>query len=437
MVGVFVFFKERKGSWVKRMIGISIFMALVPILNSAFYAFNSSYYARWYYMPILLMCLATVSLTEDEKVDWSSGYRWVFGITLATSLVIGLFPQKDDEGKISFGLFTRDNPGEYTYLVRFILACAIALISLLILGMLIKILKENLKSFYTTALICVCLVSVIYGNVFIATGRSHSYEIKEVVIDSLIEGEVDLHDDTNFRIDTFDGVDNTTMYLGYSGINAFHSVVPSSIMEFYESIGIERSVASRPSTDYPAIRSLLSVKYLFNRVDGDSFVDAQTGETAMQGYTYYDTQSGYFIYKNENYVPYGFSYDYYITEEYLENYSDTEKSALMLKGMVLNNEQAEKYNGILGNYEDVVNNYDAENDDVNVFLDYEAMVSDCNKLKKTSAKSFEINSNGFTAKVEREKENLVFFSIPYDKGWLATVNGASCEIEKVNVGLVS
>ena len=27
-------------------------MALVPVLNSAFYALNSSYYARWYYMPI-------------------------------------------------------------------------------------------------------------------------------------------------------------------------------------------------------------------------------------------------------------------------------------------------------------------------------------------------------------------------------------------------
>jgi hypothetical protein len=65
------------------------------------------------------------------------------------------------------------------------------------------------------------------------------------------------------------------------------------------------------------------------------------------------------------------------------------------------------------------------------------MVSDCNKLKKTSAKSFEINSNGFTAKVEREKENLVFFSIPYDKGWSATVNGAPCEIEKVNVGFMA
>lgn len=65
---------------------------MVPFLNSAFYAFNTSYYARWFYMPILMMCLATVSLTEDNSVNWRSGYKWVFGITLAISLVIGIFP---------------------------------------------------------------------------------------------------------------------------------------------------------------------------------------------------------------------------------------------------------------------------------------------------------------------------------------------------------
>ncbi len=437
MVGVFVWFKEKTGSWLKRMIGICIFMALVPILNSAFYAFNYSYYARWYYMPILLMCLATVSLTEDRKVDWSSGYKWVLGITMAVSLVIGVFPQKGEEDELIFGLFTRDDPGKYTYLSRFIMACAIALISLLILGMLLKILKENAKSFYKTSIVCVCIVSIVYGNVFIASGRSHSHKIKEVVIDSLIEGEVDFKDDTLFRIDAYDCVDNTAMYLNYSGINAFHSVVPASIMEYYTAIGIERSVGSRPSTDYPAIRPFLSVKYLVNRIDGKGFVDINTKEFAMQGYEYIDTQSGYYIYKNNNYVPYGFSYDYYMTNEYFEGYSDIEKSALMLKAMLLSEEQIEKYKNILANFEDLVNDYTASEDTPSVYFDYESMVWDCDRLKKTSAVSFETNNKGFTATVERERENLVFFSIPYDEGWSATVNGAPCEIEKVNVGFMA
>lgn len=435
MVGVFTWFKTKTGSWLKRVIGICIFMALVPILNSAFYAFNTSYYARWYYMPILLMCLMTVSLTEDKTVDWSYGYKWVLGITIAVSLVIGFFPQKNEEGEIIFGLYTQGE--DLTYVVRFAIACVIAIVSLVILGMLLKILKTNRKGFYNTAIVCVCIISIIYGNVFIISGRSHSYEIKEVMIDSLIEGEVDFNDDSEFRIDTYDCVDNTAMYLGVSGINAFHSVVPSSIMEFYEYIGIERSVASRPNTDYYAIRPLLSVKYLLNRVDGDSFIDVDTKETEMEGYTYIDTQSGYYIYENDNYVPYGFSYKYYMTEDFCGSYSDENRANLMLKAILLTDEQIEKYGHLFTNIDGMNRNKAPDDEERSLYFDYDSYVYDCQELKEISAFYFETDKYGFTAKVEREKENLVFFSIPYDEGWSATVNGVPCEIEKVNKGFMA
>ncbi|MBE6776835.1 MAG: hypothetical protein E7542_01805 [Ruminococcaceae bacterium] len=435
MVGVFTLFKNCKGSWLKRLLGISIFMALVPILNSAFYAFNSSYYARWFYMPILLMCLATATLTEDSKVDWSYGYKWVLGITIAVTAVIGLFPQYDEDGDLKFGLYTQSE--DNVYAIRFIIACVIAILSLVILGVLLRMLKRSPKVFYTTALVCVCVVSVIYGNVFMASGRSHSYKIKDVMIDSLIEGEVDFQDDSTFRIDTFDCVDNTAMYLGYSSINAFHSVVPSSIMEYYEYIGIERSVASRPSTDYHSIRPLLSVKYLLNRTDGDSFIDHDTKETAMEGYTYIDTQSGYYVYENDNYVPYGFSYDYYMSQEFCDAYSGENRANLMLKAVLLSEKQIEKYGYMFNNIEDVTR-HPAEGDEGrSIYFDYDSYVYDCEKLAQTSAYYFETDKHGFTAKVEREKENLVFFSIPYDEGWSATVNGKPADIEKVNIGFMA
>lgn len=437
MVGVFVWFKEKTGSWLKRVIGICIFMALVPILNSAFYAFNSSYYARWYYMPILLMCLATVLLTEEKTVNWSYGYKWVLGITLAVSLVIGLFPQRDGEGKLIWGLHTMDGEDEYTFILRFVVACVIAFVSLIILGMLLKIRENNRKAFYTASVVCVCIISIIYGNVFIASGRSHSYDIKNVVVDSLIEGDVDFDDDTNFRIDAYDCVDNTAMFLNYSGINAFHSIVPASVMEFYDSIGVERSVASRPETDYFAIRPLLSVKYLVNRIDGDDFVNVETKEPAMYGYNYIGTQSGYYIYENENYIPYGFSYDYYVNAQYYEEHVDESRAELMLKAILLSDEQIEKYKHILKDFEQLLREYNPADEEASIYFDYESLSNDCAKLRQTAAISFETNSRGFTATVERDRENLVFFSIPYDEGWSATVNGKECEIEKVNVGFMA
>ena len=435
MVGVFVWFSQRKNHWLKRVIGISIFMALVPVLNSAFYAFNTAYYARWFYMPILMMCLATVSLTEDSAVDWSSGYKWVLGITIAVSLVIGFFPQenKEKDGLI-FGLYSQSEDGMYIF--RFWVTCAIAILSLVILGMLLKLIKTDRKGFYRGATVCVCIISAVYGNFFIACGRSHSYEIKDVMIDQLIEGEVDLEDNSNFRVDVYDGVDNTSMYLGLPGINAFHSVVPASIMEFYDYIGVERSVGSRPDTDVPAIRPLLSVKYLLNRKDGKSFLD-DYDEPLMPGYEYLKTNGGYYIYENKNYIPYGFSYNYYMSYEFCDSYSQSNRAALMLKAMLLTDEQIQKYGYLFDNLEDLeLPPYSIENG-TTLSLTEEAMSFDCEQLRKTSADSFETDNNGFTAKVTRDKDNLVFFSVPYDEGWRATVNGKEAEIEKVNAGFMA
>ena len=436
MTGFFVWFKTREKSWLKRVLAVCVLCAMVPILNSAFYAFNTSYYARWFYMPVLMICLATVMLTEDSTVDWSSGFRWNTAITLAFVLVIGFFPQKIDD-KIVFGLYTQSDDG--VYMLRFWITSLIAIICILIQKPLLMLLKSNRTKFYRCAIACVCVISVLYGNIFIAMGRTHSYDVKGVMIDELIEGEVYLDDDSEFRIDVYDGIDNTGMYLGYPCINAFHSVVSPSIMEFYDYIGVERTVASRPSTELPAIRSLLSVKYLINRTDGDSFVD-ENGETLMPDYKYLKTSGKYYVYENQNYIPYGFSYDYYMSYDFCDSYSKNSRSNLMLKAILLNDEQIKKYGKYMTNIETLESDgshssYDENS--VSLALGDRAVATDSALLKKSSAESFKIDNNGFTATVSRDKKSLVFFSVPFDEGWSAIVNGKPVDIEKVNSGFMA
>lgn len=437
MTGFFTWFKLREKSWQKRVLGICVLCAMIPILNSAFYAFNTSYYARWFYMPILIIALATVMLTEDSKVDFSSGLRWTAVITLAFVLVIGFFPQKitsDGQEKIILGLYTQSKDG--TYVARFWITSLIAIMCLPIQKLLFAARKCNRQKFYKGAIACVCIMSIIYGNVFIITGRSHSYEVKDVMIDSLIEGEVYLDDESEFRIDVYDGVDNTGMYLGLPTINAFHSVVSPSIMEFYDFIGEERSVASRPDTDIPEIRSLLSVKYLLNRTDGDSFVD-ENGDTLMPNFEYIKTSGNYYIYENKNYVPYGFSYDYYMSYDFCEDYSKSTRAQLMLKAMLLDDAQIQKYGDYMTDIQQLKHSGTYEENLTSLSFSDTAMAYDANSLKKTSATEFKIDNKGFTAVVERDKKSLVFFSVPYDEGWTATVNGKAVEVEKVNAGFMA
>ena len=461
MTGVATLLVHKKRNWMKRLITVCFICAMFPILNSMFYAFNTAYYARWFYMPILIMCLCTVTLFEDRDISFKSGYIYSSVITFAFTLVIGFFPTKNSDGTLTFGLYTQDDSSVFK--TRFFVTCAIAIISLIMTYALLKIRQSSLKAFFKSATACVCIVSVLYSVFFIYCGRTHSNEIDSVMIDQLIEGKVTIPDDKNtYRIDVYDGVDNTGMYLGYPCINAFHSVVPGSIMDFYKSIGIERSVGSRPSTSYVSLRSFLSVKYLLNRVNGESFVD-DSGNTRMPDFKYLDTDGGYNIYENENYIPYGFSYKYYITEDDFYALKETERSSVLLKAIVLTSKQINEYGRFMKNYKDAPLYEEEETVTEEETLDGAQLGSDggstvsedqnavktvksefltdleksCAALKKTAGTSFMTDNDGFTATVSRDGDSLVFFSVPYDEGFTATVNGKSAKIEKVNVGFMA
>ncbi len=435
MVGVWAFMSAKKGHWLRRVIGIMIFMALVPLLNSAFYMFNDAYYARWYYMPILMMCLATCTAVEQRDIEWKGAFRWVFSITAVVTAVIGFMPAGFDEnGEITrFGIYTDDDNGVFK--TRFFIWSAIAIIGLLILRVLISKLRSNSKFFIRIATVCVCVMSVIYSSLFVGLGKTHGYSPEDVMI-PMIEEEITLGGDKDsFRIDCYECVDNTGMYFGYNSINAFHSIVPTSVTEFYEFIGEERGVASRPTTESYAARSLLSVKYLLDLEDGDDF--SENGVSKMPGYSYYNTQCGYDVYENENYIPYGFTYDYCITEEECKFYGDEKASNMMLKAMVLNDAQIKKYDGILKRLSEYHymggDNYELSD----VETGEQAYKSDCEARAQTAASVFETHKNGFYAEIDLPRDNLVFFSIPYDEGWTAYVNGKEVEIEKVNIGFMA
>lgn len=423
MVGVFAFIKGKNKNWIKTLLIICGVMSFIPILNNAFYAFNSAYYARWFYMPILIMSLATVMAVEDRDVSFKSSYFGVGAFTAVVTLVLGFFPQEVD-GKLVFGLYTQTAP---LYRMRYFITCGIAIISLIVLGLVLLKFKKRDKAFLRTCTALVCVITVAYSGFFIYSGKQHSDDVQSVVIDMEIEGKVDLPDDPDtYRIDTYKCPDNIGMYLGYNSMNAFHSVVSGSIIDFYNFVGENRTVASRIDIDNYAIRNLLSVKYILVKADKDDFM-GDDGISKIPTYSYYGSQDGYNVYENINYIPYGFSYNCYISESDCEKIDKKHRDDIMLKAIVLSDEQIKKYGDTMSPLDTTVTYQ----------FDEKELVEDCEYLAATSATEFDINNNGFTATVDRKYDSLVFFSVPYDSGWTATVNGKPVEIEKVNKGFMA
>ncbi len=84
----------------------------MPVLNSAFYALNSSYYARWYYMPILVLCGATCYLLSPGagRAASAAALRLTTFLTL-TAVVFAVVPGKDDDGNTVYGVL--DQPARF------------------------------------------------------------------------------------------------------------------------------------------------------------------------------------------------------------------------------------------------------------------------------------------------------------------------------------
>ncbi|MBQ8121829.1 MAG: YfhO family protein [Ruminococcus sp.] len=194
----------------------------------------------------------------------------------------------------------------------------------------------------------------------------------------------------------------------------------------------------------------------------------------QRGFENYTNYNKFMVYENKAFIPMGFTYDYYLNvydfkplngetkksdetewdfneiasemmmnalseksasdedeeetdeEESKYKYTDLyDNEKLLLKAIWLTDAQIKKYGDILTELPEEL----AED------TSYETYLKDCKARAASACYEFEPDGKGFSAKIDLEKDNLVFFSIPYDKGFTAYVDGQETEIEKVFDGL--
>ncbi len=426
MAGVFTFYRLKTQKWLKKLILALFIIAFVPVLNASFQLFNMTYYARWFYMLTLMLSMATVISLDHEEADFRPGLIRTIIITFLFTALIGLIPEKK-WGEKTYGA----KLGLEKYPDRFWVWVAIAIVGLAALTV-ILCLRKNKKVFTITASIVLSLMIAGYGNVLIGTGVVNANYQKSFVVDVAMANkgvfENDLKDLHNVRSDFYEDMDNMGMYWQIPTIQAFQSIVPGSVMDYYKSIGVERSVGSRPKTDVYGIRSFLSVKYLFDGNKNKATFMTKLDSTEMPGWTKILSKNNYQVYENEYYIPYGFTYDEYVTEKEFRSVAESDRHLLMLKAMVLTPEQAKKYKGVLRHHTDLTT-YDYSEDEY---------FEDCTERKANTCYDLKFENNKFSAKFDAgDSDELVFFSIPYEDGWSAEVNGKAVDIEKVNIGFMA
>ena len=156
IAGGLAFCRGRRSHPFTYILKVCVVCAFVPILNSLFYALNSSYYARWYYMPVLVLCGATASLLARPHLARRELPR-AWGLTLAVTLsaaAFGLVPYTDDDGVTTLGV--TEEPA------RFWAILGVSVLGLVIFGVLWHFFRDRQR--WPTALLAAVLVfSFVFG----------------------------------------------------------------------------------------------------------------------------------------------------------------------------------------------------------------------------------------------------------------------------------
>ena len=440
MTGVITFISGKRKSWASRFTLFCIFCSFIPILNSFFQAANSYYYARWFYMPILIMAMMTAQSLDDMDADNFRGWK-ITAVVTAIFAVIGLLPKKVDDKLVLFQLPSR--VGYFWIRIGISTACLI--------GAYYIYKRKSVRREFMKISVIMTAAACLVGSYTLILYGAYDLDSANKYIDTVIKGgdkvweQVD--EDNFFRVDISEDCDNFPMVWKLPSMSAFQSVVTTSIMDFYEYIGIHRDVASRPDVSHYTIRGLLSVKYYYKEIIDDVTYDRlKSGDYSipddydekkntdytiipdeLEGFRYVGENGRFEIYENDLYIPMGFAYDTYIPREDADKLSKTSREKIMMDSLIFeDSEHEEKYS-----FMDEYSGKEAGKLDKNDYAGF------CEKKRENCSSSFSFDDHSFTSEISLDKPMMVFFSVPYSEGWTAEVNGKTVDIERVNEGFMA
>ncbi len=425
---------KNKKSPLTYIILTSLIIMFIPILNSVFFGFSSQYYARWFYMPILIYIICSMK-TLDENYNIKSGaigtvILWI--IFIVFTVLVMLLSTRD---------FKFINAGLFIFNVT---------ISLLSFIVLIVIYKYKNKFLYIFIFSLLSIYFIFDSSIYQHSERNNSlnddYTFEEYYTKYYLNSNdyLKFENASNFRIST-SGYSNIEYILDKNATMAFISTANGNIYKFYKSL----NESYIPSAEYKyklqdgehIAKTFLSNKYLIQwkvklnkgensknvsiKIDADE-VDNEFNLIDKYYKKNYENDA-YTLYENKNFLSFGLLYDSFIKTKDFNNLDYEDRARAYLKGVILSDDQIKKY-------EDILNEVNSEELKKNSYEDYE---KDVNKIKSNGEVDFKITKKGFKVKVDAKKENLMLFTIPFDKGWEAYINGKKAEIEEVSNGFMA
>lgn len=394
-----------KKNWISKLFISLMVMAFVPFLNSLFFATNGTYYARWFYMLVLIMALMSAVMFENQaEKSIKKGYALTGLFTALWVSALTLYPWNGETAIIRPNLF--------------LLSCLIIIISLIVLYFLIWRFMHTrlwLPGLITSIILfSVSLTGLNIATVNLASPQFSSTAFYDMGVKTGQWIQNVLPSEPNYRIETSLDLTNLAMYADRPALNSFTSTINGSVFNFYESVGIDRTVETFIPKKDAALRALLSERF---------YVTLQKEKHVGTLYkTYNNGSNTVYVYQNAQTLPFGFAYTHYLTESAFKTVPVYERSRILLKALVIPDSEQASVAGILTPLDNASRHRLTDRD----------LTRDIENRKQKTATNFSITHKGFTADFKTDAPTYLYFSVPFDQGWTATVNGKPARIINSN-----
>lgn len=398
LFGAFFWITELKGkskTWSTRLMKICLLITVIPFGNGVFNLFSNMRYTRWWYCLVLILVLVSINVIEnlqqseeDPKPKYKFAVRlitiltFVFYVLLGVAKAIWVYVlrcQNKIEVVRIIGRYLSGNSFDKEYIMRdlrYFLAFGVLVV--LSYGVLMIMIKKKFifdpkKVAVTTAVVCLLSYSLYLQNE-IYTYRADNRDFVSAQAQT---------EETSYTSRTMNKMSyaNYSMIINEPTISTFNSFKSHATSQFCRIAGYE--VGSMPTT-----------KPFFNTQAIQTVLN--TSKVIEKDKTEHEA---------EYYVPFGYTYDYYVIDDGIEftknKKENNRRIELMTKACYVSKENEKKISGLLQKF------------DENETFDWK---KESAERKASACTSFEMNSSGFKAVSEGNKERLVYFSIPNDTG---------------------
>lgn len=404
-------------NWLTLLFLVLTFMYITP-LNSLFSLFTDASYTRWgYALCLIVILLSTKFLDIKEK---SNTKYLVIYVTFAISIFALAIHRHGIE------LPNEDRK------ILFILYISIFVLNLICL--IIWHFSKTNKYLYYFIAICVIPQMCIFHTLLSDKYQDHvklKHGIKNVREYHSIGNSISsylknpnlpkLYGDMQCRSIFYGSMPNSGMINNRACDISFHSVLNFESHKFTQTCDTiwHPLNTTAHNCNQRSYYSLISV--------GDFIVyNSHLGSMSYEGVkaSLLSTNDDYSIYRNEDYIPMGFTYDSYI----LDSEADTinkQKPKPDVPLLLLSNISISKDDELL------FSKY-LRHGQPTLELNTDSVISE---RKKHHSSFFTGTTKGFTSEIVLPKDNFVFYSIPHESGFTAYVDSQEVPIYEVNLGL--